>query len=496
MMNSNVRISKYNHVFLSIFSILFLLTAKSGFNSDSNLLLVSSIMMVSVIVLAYLSAPCATALVFMSHNLVGQITMSHPGVLVQIIPAGALLISLLYKRLDEIKYFLTKRKIVRAESWALLAIIAVFIFGFLNAFLRRADISFLTSVEEIFKASHGGSIDFYPYVFMSRWGIFILIGSLCCRGKKELKEFFFYFAIFVTAQLIAVPFGTYSNSFRDICTGFTGTGLQALNVNRSYLGYLIAISSYSFLGFASYEKQIKRRLGYYLLGLVFMLLCVLSGSKGAYLALILAVLFLAIRGGKSVAIRTFTAISLLVIVSLAVTLPMGCQKSYRYFTRSFQATSGSSVSIRVDLAKEVLVQSQNSTKHINFFFFDRFFGSGLGASVVQIPVTFLDMFNRPLTVMQGSGSHNLFIDFFADLGIIGLFIFVVSIYILTSRFFKNISPSSDNNLLKTLMGGVLIILLVYSIIATAPSMATIQALFVGILFGVGIKTNSTSESVI
>lgn len=475
-----------NSFLIIFYFLIYIFFAKLGASSPIQLWLVLIPIIFSIIGITLLSPAIATALVFMSHNLIGQITMNHPGVLVQVFPAMSLLVALLFVRRIEIKHNLYYWKNIRLESWALLAILIVFLIGFSNGVFTQLSLSSLTKITDLFKASHGGTVDYYPYVFLSRWGVFILFGALCCRGVAELKTFLLALAVLVTSQLIAIPLETYKQAYSDVCMGNTGDGLQALNINRAYLGYLLSISSFILITFALYEKK-RIAILYYISAITAMCFCVLAGSKGAYLALLLSVIFLISFNVKKFALKFLILGFLAMSLGAFFTFSLGCHNSYKYFTRSYKATAVSSVSVRSDLAKGVYQKTSNVQ------IYKILFGSGLGSSIVTMPITFLKPNNQLATIIMGSGSHNLFLDFLVDLGILGVGIFITSSLVLVFCFYKNVL-FFKNDFMGTLMGGILVILLVYSLLATAPSMATIQALFLGVLFGVGIKIRKTDKS--
>lgn len=464
--------------------------AKFGSNPDLNLWMVLFPIVISICGLTLLSPPIATALVFMGHNLIGQITMAHPGLLIQVFPAGALILTLLYVRRAEVLNEVKEWKVMRAESWGLLAIIAIFMFGFFQAVFSNINMATTGTITSLFKSSQGGNFDFYPYVFMSRWSTFILIGALCCRGIKEIKIFLLALAIFVFAQLIAVPISSYQWVLSDMCLGRPNyTGLQALNVNRAYLGYLLACATFTFLVFAINEKKRMIAFGYYLGTFTLLFLCIIAGSKGPVAALAVAVLFLVIRGGMKTIYKLSGFGLIFLIVSISTPYIFGCIGGLQTTVKASVATTQSSIEVRSNLAKSEFQQAKMEKHEV----LRRILGGGLGASMTSVATTFVDPLSVTRTYMSSSGSHNLFIDFFVDFGLLGLAIFISGLGALVWSFFRGLKhDETEGQLLKTLMGGVLLILLVYSILATAPSMATIQALFVGVLFGVGIKVKQRS----
>lgn len=459
----------------------FLFFAKLGADSSISLWVVLPPITLAVVCLTLLSPPVATAMVFMGHNLIGQISMSHPGVLVQVFPAGVLILSLLYVRRKEFSGGRIHWKAMRPETWGVIAIVAIFVIGFIYGILAQVDTASFKMVANLFKASHGGSREYYPYVFMSRWGVFITIGALCCRGADELKTFFLAISVFVTTQLMAVPFDMYQWVLSDMCFNrLNYTGLQALNVNRAYLGYLLASASFIMLAFAVYESKRAIAFLYYLVASIFLFLCIIAGSKGPVAAISLAMLFLFIRGGRKMMFKLAAYGLSFAILSAVLPRLYGCDGGLQSIFKSSITTTQSSISVRTDLAKAEFKKTEES---------HNLFGGGLGSSLALTESTFLDpITNKPRIIMSSSGSHNLFLDLYVDLGAIGLSIFLLGLSVLVFFFFKNTHQEMEGHLLATLMGGVLLILLVYSALATAPSMATIQALFLGILFGVGIKS--------
>lgn len=469
----------YRKFYIVILSILYIVCAKLGALPEVNLWIVLTLIASSVILLTLLSPPVASALVFMSHNLIGLVTLAHPGFLIQILPAIILILTLIYVRRAEIKNSIIHWKIFRRETWGLLLIVSVFIMGFLQA-VSISNAFMFSYIINLFKSSQGGLIDYYPYVFMSRWAIFIVIGSLCCRGEKELKIFFLAFSIFAVTQLLSVPLSTYAWVLKDMCAEILNiTGLQSANVNRAYLGYLLACAAFSLMVFALNEPKRQRAFYYYGSSAFFLFMCFIAGSKGPLAAFGVSCIFFVLFNHWKLSLKAFAFGVIFIALTTFIPKIFGCNGGLLSIVKSSAATTASSIEVRKDLAK-------SEYKNVDL---TSVFGHGFGASIITVESTFVNpMTNKPITMSTSSGSHNLFIDFLVDLGIVGLVGFLIGLYILIAAFFKNVRNSPERKMLITQMIGLLLILLVYSILATAPSMATVQALFVGILYGVGIKS--------
>jgi len=459
----------------------YMVVAKIGSNPNVSLGFVLSLLALNVGMLTIVSAPVAAALVFMGHNLIGQITMAHPGLLVQVIPAITLIFGLFYIRRNEIQFSSFNFKNWRRETWALIIILVIFLYGFLHSVIGQDGGFSLSLFGNLVKESQGGKIDYYPYVFMSRWGTFILIGGLCCRGVEELKIFFLAMSVFILTQLIAIPLEVYQSTFGDICYNrINYNGLQALNVNKAYLGYLIAGSFTVFLNFALREKNRILMSIFYVAAMILLILCVVSGSKGPVGAAGLAIIFSVILGGKKYFLKqTIFGASFLFLLLISPKF-IGCTGGIENLVKSSVITTKISMDVRADLAKAEFKKTEDHNV------LEKLFGGGLGRSFGLVPTNIIDpLTNKPFTVISPSGSHNIFLDFSVDLGWIGVTCFTLASLFLVYSLFKILSSS----LMVAAVGGYLIVVCVYSILATAPSMATIQALILGVLFGVGIKKN-------
>ena len=483
-MISNFFSKKYLQLLLPIIYLLFATIA--AYQTNIHLWVIAPPVVFSTVALTLVSPPLAAALVFMSHNLLGLVTINHPGFLFQLVPTLTLLITLVWVRRKEF-FFIQKTK-MRPQTWAMLAIILIFLMGFFHSIFNQINMFSLSTFTELFKASHGGLINYYPYVFLSRWTLFVSIGALCCRGRDELKLFLFGISFFVISQMLAVPLESYRIVIGDMLFSRINIyGLQTININRAYLGYLFAVASFIMLTFGVYQKQSKEILVYLFGAFFFLLFCFLAGSNGPLIAFIVAGIFLMtqIDWIKNRRVVFFVLIFLAFIKMTPIFFQLSkVTSSPQVDTKAPSLaqvqvnTLIKSTSIRVDLAKAIIKKASSSG----------LFGGGLGNSIGTVESFYVDpVSQKKVSVVTGAGSHNMLLDFWADLGIVGVLVFIICIYVLVSSFNKENKYDVEGRFLVTLMSGVLIILLIFSLLATAPALATIQALFLGVLFGVGIK---------
>jgi O-antigen ligase len=111
-------------------------------------------------------------------------------------------------------------------------------------------------------------------------------------------------------------------------------------------------------------------------------------------------------------------------------------------------------------------------------------GSGLGYSVKNADSVITNNYtNEVIKIQTGGGSHNLFIDLYWDLGIFGVSLFITGLCIILFKLYCNIKNNNYSLLHFTIVGGALLNTLFYSLLATSPAMATLQAVLLGAICG-------------
>ena len=132
-MISNFFSKKYLQLLLPIIYLLFATIA--AYQTNIHLWVIAPPVVFSTVALTLVSPPLAAALVFMSHNLLGLVTINHPGFLFQLVPTLTLLITLVWVRRKEF-FFIQKTK-MRPQTWAMLAIILIFLMGFFHSIFNQ-----------------------------------------------------------------------------------------------------------------------------------------------------------------------------------------------------------------------------------------------------------------------------------------------------------------------------------------------------------------------
>jgi len=426
--------------------------------------------------LSYVAPPVGAALFISSNPLMGQLSMAHPGVFVQAVVGCSVLGALFLVRWGDG----TLRRLATSGRWRWLALLALTVtFGI--AFFRAIALPHVTNLGTngdmplwtLLRKSNAANVGLWHYVFITRWGIFVAIGALACANAKDALIFFVSLSLGLAAQLVAIPGWFYQEYIKTVCElGGLSSGLQVLNINRSDLGYVSAITFVTAMVMAIHEVKIWRVVLWSAVGTVGMIITVFAGSKGPVLALVAACAgAVAYSSGFNRHLAVFVLVAS-VSVSMALSLCNFAASAHLEYVTTIK----SSLDSRLSLITAVADKLQKFTTE------DWILGEGLGASVVEAQVDV-----GGTVIEMTSGSHNFFLDMLANAGILGVTSIVAAISIMAWLFFRAMAESGSREgiLVRRIVLGVLIVVFVKLNVSTAPHVVSLLALLVGVLFALG-----------
>jgi hypothetical protein len=264
-----------------------------------------------------------------------------------------------------------------------------------------------------------------------------------------------------------------------MCNGLVDfKGLQTENINRGYLGYLLALSSSCLLGYSVHIKKNYISIIYFFGSSLFLYVLLITGSKGPIVGYLVSIIYIIIINHKKFITCLLTWLVQLTFIQLMIKLYFLCIGGIETILYLFLSTYYISYIIRKDL---FLNQVNNST---NIDTFQLFMGSGLGYSVKNADSVITNNYtNEVIKIQTGGGSHNLFIDLYWDLGIFGVSLFITGLCIILFKLYCNIKNNNYSLLHFTIVGCALLNTLFYSLLATSPAMATLQAVLLGAICG-------------
>lgn len=263
------------------------------------------------------------------------------------------------------------------NSYSILLVIIVFLFVFYCFFSLSYSPSFNYGLDKILNLF-----------------LFFVVGILffSLLNKNEFEIILRYLVYFIASLSIIYIFLNSMNGFQNRI-GLLGAG--SITTGR-FFSFACILSMYFLIS----EKRIK-----YLFIFIFLLIAVfLSGSRGNFLFILLALIVPWIFNNFRVFLKSFTVFIILIYLGFEFSLYEKIPFVYRY-TLLFEG-GGDSISTRFDSFKMAIAIFEN-----NFLF-------GVGIGGYSFHSLGYDGFDYP---------HNIFLEIGAELGFVGVFLFLLII---------------------------------------------------------------------
>jgi O-antigen ligase len=277
---------------------------------------------------------------------------------------------------------------------------------------------------------------------------------------KDLKKFILAFVFLVIVQPLSIPLSFFPEFLKRIYLACEPAVLAYAQINRGYMGYLSAISSNIAFAFSLHYKKAIFIFWWFLMAI----LAFLTGTKGVMIALV-AGMFIILFFYKKEALKRITIMFAFLFFLMALfgasIIPCGTVKKYQDIKHS--------VITRLNEMSRV-----NEMRKADLHSY--LLGRGFGASTQKF---------EGGKLVPSSSSLNLFLDILADTGIIGLVLFLSSVFILMMAMFRalKINAADDARIMIAVFFIILIILIVKLNISTSTYDEDLLALLIGVMIG-------------
>ncbi len=492
-----------------VLAVLSIIWIKAGLAQDLSVWTLMPVMATLLVSAALVSPPASLALFINTHSLTGQVSIAHAGISALSVLSAVLVMTLVLIRWrDGTLADLLRKRSLAHTAIGLLAV--MFAIGFIGAPLASSMGWFGSgsepSVWSMFTASKRNTNDLLHFVFISHWLTFILLGMLACSRLEELRTFLVFFALLYIAEPLALPFEFIADMVKRSYLDCEPVVLSLGNVNRSYVGYVAAMASVISLALAQRAGGYGR-FAFMLWMLGTLVVLALSGSKGPLLAWALGTIYILYFTGRQLRIASLTiygtlaAVLVLSVVTKLPLLPCG-------FVKQYTESAHGSIWTRAVATRETLQQaatpavapgkrpvtSGSDTDGLGgttvamkvplpgakFESWSLLLGRGFGASTRSVDT-------QTGHVEIHGGSLNLFVDLFAETGVLGLGLFIGALVLLITGFFRAIASTDTDTrrFFKSTAGAIHLILLVKLLVAADTHTEDLVALYMGVLAGVG-----------
>lgn len=491
-----------------VLAVLLIIWIKAGLAQDLSVWTLMPVMVTLLVYTALVSPPASLALFTSTHYLIGQVSIAHSGISALSIMSAVLVMALVLIRWRDgtLAVFLRKRSMALMAIGLLAVMFMIGFIGTLHALsIGSSGYGAEPSLLSMFTTSGRNTNDLLHYVFISHWLTFVILGMLACSRLEEFRTFLVFFALLYIAEPLALPFEFIVDMVKRSYLDCEPVVLSLGNVNRSYVGYIAAMASVISLALAQKEGG-YRRFAFILWMLGALVVLALSGSKGPLLAWALGTIYILYFTGRQLRIASLTiygtlaAVLVLSVVTKLPLLPCG-------FVKQYTDSVHSSIWTRAEVTRETLQQAitpavapekdavspahradtpgmavtaKPPTPVVNSESWSLLVGRGFGASTRSVNT-------QTGNVEIHSGSLNLFVDLFAETGVLGLGLFIGALALLVAGFFRAIASTDTDTrrFYKSTTGAILLILLVKLLVAADTHTEDLAALFVGVLAGVG-----------
>jgi hypothetical protein len=439
-----------------------------------NIYLIVCPILISFVCLGFLSPPIAVALLYSANPLLAQVSIGNPGLSFLPLLTGTLIFVLFFRRWKD--GLLSEMSMARVFQLIPFFLLLLFLllgsirspFWVSNSWLTLS-LSFeglpllLANARDAYHPLH------YIYFIITHWLSFLILGMLACANLRDIKVFFLSLPVFIIGPLLGIPAAIYLEIFGRVfdTQNIEGmVGLSHANINRGFVGYLAALGVLVSVSGLFHGRKWNTLFSLALL-CIYLVLLILSGSKGPVLGCVLGLcLMFLVTEKRSLIIGVFWsvgAIGLAILLSYAFGL-VGILDQFFLSSHSF--------STRLNLAKGAL--GLFASGNIGTWLL----GGGFGSSTLQLPI-------GPGPPYVHMGSHNLFLDLLNEVGVFGLVLVLGAILWAGNTFYKkilNASPSTQKYLL-SLVCSLGIVLFVKLCISTDTYGEDLLPLVVGILVG-------------
>jgi len=263
------------------------------------------------------------------------------------------------------------------------------------------------------------------------------IGIRLLSSEESIKKFFKYCVIIPTILIIPAFYELFFNPIFSEYSRFSIYMFEGGKDNPILFGITFAIMLTILFVWVLEQKKFKFK--YFILMILSMFLLLRSGSRGAVISFLSAILFyIFITKRVKLQTKVYTIIfATLLFLSCYKLLPDSVKEFYQYtFTPEARSDEISSVYQRLTMWKMA----------INDFKENPVFGVGTGNSV------------------EGIGfPHNILLEVAAELGIIGLFIFILLCYLTIWKAITFIKRNEKHSLDLNILMKLSLILFIYSL---------------------------------